>query len=67
MMDPNGTQLWPSAGPQIPALAAAITPFAIGPNSRSFGIAAFTKRRVIIADISSDPKWPDSCEVIWDF
>lgn len=60
VMDPNGEQLWPSAGPHIPTpLTAAITPFAIGPNRGSCGTAAFTKRRVIIEDISSDPKWPD--------
>src|SRR5882672_7292840 len=60
LMDANGKQLWPSAGPHIPApLTAAISPFAIGPNRGSCGTAAFTKRRVIIEDISSDPKWPD--------
>src|SRR5712672_1449264 len=36
LMDGNGKQLWPSAASQIPApLAAAISPFAIGPNRGS--------------------------------
>jgi len=32
---------------------------AIGPNRGSCGTAAFTKQRVIIPDISKDPRWPD--------
>jgi GAF domain-containing protein len=60
LMDPDGKQLWPTAGPRIPAsLTAAISPFPIGPNRGSCGTAAFTKQRVIISDVSSDPKWPD--------
>jgi PAS domain S-box-containing protein len=60
VMDTNGKQLQPSAGPRVPAaFTKAITPFPIGPNRGSCGTAAFTKQRVFIADISSDPKWPD--------
>src|SRR5712664_2908627 len=60
LMDPNGKELFPGAGPQIPAaLTAAITPWPIGPNRGSCGTAAFTKQRVIIPDISNDPRWPD--------
>jgi len=59
LMDPEGKQLLPGAGPRIPAaFTAAITPWPIGPNRGSCGIAAFTKQRVIIPDISSDPRWP---------
>ncbi len=60
LMDPDGKELVPGAGPHIPAaLTAAITPWPIGPNRGSCGTAAFTKQRVIIADISNDPRWPD--------
>jgi len=60
LMDPDGKELVPGAGPHIPAaLRAAITPWPIGPNRGSCGTAAFTKQRVIIPDISDDPRWPD--------
>jgi formate hydrogenlyase transcriptional activator len=60
VMDTDGKQLQPSTGPRVPAaFTKAITLFPIGPNRGSCGTAAFTKQRVIIADISSDPKWPD--------
>src|SRR6266478_4364297 len=60
LMNPNGKELFPGAGPHIPAaLTAAITPWPIGPNRGSCGTAAFTKQRVIIPDISNDPRWPD--------
>jgi formate hydrogenlyase transcriptional activator len=56
----DGEWLSPCAGPHIPAaFKAAITPWPIGPDSGSCGIAAFTKQRVIIPDISNDPRWPD--------
>jgi formate hydrogenlyase transcriptional activator len=59
LLDKSGKALLPYAGPRVPAsFATAITPFAIGPNRGSCGTAAFTKRRVIIPDISGDPKWP---------
>ena len=60
VMDSDGKHLRPSAGPRVPAaFTKAITHFPIGPDRGSCGTAAFTKRRVIIPDISSDPKWPD--------
>jgi PAS domain S-box-containing protein len=60
LMDPDGKQLLPCAGPRVPAaFTAAITPWPIGPNRGSCGTAAFSKQRVIIPDISSDPRWPD--------
>jgi GAF domain-containing protein len=50
----------PCAAPHIPAaFRAALTPWPIGPGCGSCGIAAFTKQRVIISDISNDPRWPD--------
>jgi len=61
LMDEGGNQLLPIAGPHVPsAFATAITPWLIGPNRGSCGIAAFTKSRVVIPDISDDPRWPDN-------
>jgi len=60
LMDPNGKHLWPGAGPHFPAqLKPAITPWPIGPGRGSCGTAAFLKQRVIIPDITTDPRWPD--------
>jgi GAF domain-containing protein len=55
----NGEWLAPCAGPHVPAtFKAAITPWRIGPEA-SCGAAAFTKQRVIVPNISNDPRWPD--------
>jgi PAS domain S-box-containing protein len=60
LMDPDGKQLIPAAGPHVPtAFTTAITPWPIGPNRGSCGTAAFMKQRVIISDISNDRRWPD--------
>ena len=60
LMDVDGKQLLPGAGPHVPAaFTTAITPWPIGPNRGSCGTAAFTKQRVVIPDISNDPRWPD--------
>ena len=65
LMDPGGKQLLPCAGPRVPAaFTAAITPWPIGPNRGSCGTAAFAKQRVIIPDISSDPRWPDDARAL---
>ncbi len=54
----DGEWLSPCAGPHVPAtFKAAITPWPIGPNRGSCGTAAFTKQRVIIPDISNDPRF----------
>jgi GAF domain-containing protein len=59
-MGPDGKRLWPRAGPRVPAaFTSAITPFPIGPDRGSCGTAAFSKQRVIITDVSSDPRWPN--------
>jgi formate hydrogenlyase transcriptional activator len=60
LMDRDHNHLLPIAGPRVPpAFARAITPWPIGPNRGSCGTAAFTKDRVIIPDISHDPRWPE--------
>ena len=56
----NGEWLVPCAGPHVPdTFKAAITPWRIGPDRASCGAAAFTKQRVIVPNISKDPRWPD--------
>ena len=53
----DGEWLSPCAGPHVPAtFKAAITPWQIGPGRVSCGTAAFTKQRVVIPDISNDPR-----------
>lgn len=60
LMDPDGKRLWPTAGPQVPsAWTAAITPLAIGLRQGSCGTAAFLKKRVVVSDVTNDPRWPD--------
>jgi PAS domain S-box-containing protein len=56
----DGEWLSPCAGPHVPAtFKAAITPWRIGPDRASCGAAAYTKQRVIVPNISNDPRWPD--------
>ena len=53
----DGEWLSPCAGPHVPAtFKAAITPWRIGPDRASCGAAAFTKQRVIVPNISKDPR-----------
>jgi PAS domain S-box-containing protein len=60
LMDPDGKRLWPGGGPGFPAaLKPLINPWPIGPGSGACGTAAFLKDRVIIADVTTDPRWPD--------
>ena len=60
LMDPDGKRLWPTAGPQVPsAWTAAITPLAIGLRQGSCGTAAFLKKRVVVSNVTNDPRWPD--------
>src|SRR5713226_2504082 len=59
LMDQGVNQLLPFPGPHLPPeVTAAFTPWPIGPNMGSCGTAAFTRKRVIISDISKDPRWP---------
>jgi PAS domain S-box-containing protein len=60
LMDADGTRLWPGAGPHFPtALKNAVTPWPISPVAGSCGTAAFLKERVIIADVTTDPRFPE--------
>src|SRR2546427_8962002 len=59
LKDRGGDQLLPFPGPHLPPeVTAAFTPWPIGPNMGSCGTAAFTGERVIVSDISKDPRWP---------
>jgi formate hydrogenlyase transcriptional activator len=63
LMDAGRNQLLPIAGPHLPpAVTTAFTPWPVGPNKGSCGTAAFTKKRVIICDISEDPRWRDDAQ-----
>jgi PAS domain S-box-containing protein len=60
LMDPDGQRLWPGAGPRFPAaLKPAISPWPVGPGRGACGTAAFLKERVVISDVTTDPRWPD--------
>ena len=60
LMDPDGKRLWPGGAPAFPeALKPAINPWWIGPGRGACGTAAFLKDRVIIADLTTDPRFPE--------
>src|ERR1700681_4214891 len=59
LMDPTGHQLLPLAGPNFPpAVTAAFAPWPVGPNRGCCGTAAFLGKRVIVSDMSTDPRCP---------
>ncbi|HKB89122.1 MAG TPA: sigma 54-interacting transcriptional regulator, partial [Opitutaceae bacterium] len=63
LMDRAGHQLLPLAGPNFPpAVTDALAPWPVGPNRGCCGTAAFTGKRVIISDLSTDPRWPQDDE-----
>jgi len=60
LMDSDGKRLWHAAGPRVPRdWLRAISPRPIGPREGCCGAAAFFKRRVIVADVATDPVWSD--------
>jgi len=60
LLDTPGTHLLIGAAPSLPAFYnEAIHGVAIGPAVGSFGTAAFTGERVLVADIQTDPLWTD--------
>ena len=62
LMDADGKRLWLGAGPRFPTeLRPVAFPWPIGPGRGACGTAAFLKQRVIISDITIDPRWPDDC------
>jgi PAS domain S-box-containing protein len=60
LLDHGGPHLRHGAAPSLPeAYVQAIDGVAIGPTVGSCGTAAFTRRQVIVSDISRDPLWAD--------
>jgi len=60
LMDPDGKRLWPGGAPGFPAaVRPALEPWWIGPNRGACGTSAFLKQRVIIADVTTDPRFPE--------
>ena len=58
LMDPDGTRLWPSAGPKVPEdWARAITPLPVAVDTGLCGTAACLKTRVIVTDIATESGW----------
>lgn len=58
MLDKDGKHLRHGAAPHLPqSYNQAIDGIEIGPSAGSCGTAAFTKKEVIVEDISTDPLW----------
>jgi len=54
LMDPDGERLWHTAGPLVPRdWLPAISPVLVSPQSACCGAAAFSKKRVIVADVAT--------------
>jgi len=59
LLDPDGKRLWPGGGPAFPAaLKPAINPWAVALGG-ACGTAVIIKERVVIAGVTTDPRWPD--------
>jgi len=60
LMDPDGKRLGQTAGPQGPReWISVISPVPVAMEAGLCGTAAFLKERVIVADVATDPNWPD--------
>ena len=60
VLDHDGQHLLLGAAPSLPeAYNQAIHGVAIGPKVGSCGTAAFTRQRVVVEDIATDPLWAD--------
>jgi signal transduction histidine kinase len=58
LLDATRAMLHNGAAPNLPtSYVAAIEGAPIGPNAGSCGTAAFTRERVIVEDIATDPRW----------
>jgi len=68
LLDDDGKHLRSGAAPGLPdAWNTAIDGAAIGPATGSCGTAAFRNKRVIVADIATDPLWADYQEAALSF
>jgi PAS domain S-box-containing protein len=64
LLDEEGRRLRRGAAPSLPeSYSAAIDGFEIGPMQGSCGAAAFTRQRVVVTDISTDPRWETAREL----
>ena len=64
----NSATMHPGAAPNIPReFGELLDGVRIGPSAGSCGTAAFTKRRVIVEDIASDPLWVGAASVALRF
>jgi PAS domain S-box-containing protein len=64
LLSRDGRHLHSAAGPSLPPqYAAAIDGSEIGPAAGSCGTAAFTRLRVVVSDIATDPRWAPYKEV----
>ena len=64
LMDADGKHLRHGAAPSLPkAYCRAVDGAEIGPATGSCGTAAFTRRRILVADIATDPLWKDFRDV----
>src|SRR5271154_3670532 len=60
LMDADGKHLVLTGGPRVPAQwISAVSPRPVTQDCGLCGKAAFSKRRVIVADVATDPGWPD--------
>jgi PAS domain S-box-containing protein len=65
LVDSDGKRLRLGAGPRFPpVLKPAVFPWPIGPDRAACGTAAFLKQRVIISDVTTDPRWPDEYRTV---
>ena len=68
LLDPDGIHLRHGAAPHLPEeWNRAIDGAAIGPAAGSCGTAAYTRQRVIVNDIMTDPRWADYRELAAPF
>src|SRR5215813_8478702 len=60
LMDVDGKHLVLAGGPRVPGQwESAVSPRPVTDKCGLCGKAAFLKRRVIVADVATDPGWPD--------
>src|SRR5215467_2148389 len=60
VMDADGKHLLLSGGPRVPGQwVSAVSPRPVTHECGLCGKAAFFKKRVIVADVATDPGWPD--------
>ena len=60
VMDADGNHLLLTGGPRVPGQwISAVSPRPVTHKCGLCGKAAFSKRRVIVADVATDPGWPD--------